>query len=500
MGAPEQSKQMDVFEGDLKTVDTDLLVAGTFEGQAATLNAWSQPTAGEAARAAATREFTGKLYELFATPITDAGYRARRLAVVGLGKTTDFTVERARQVASVVGLYARQRKIGRLAVIADLPLDTPNMLQAIAEGLTLAEFDPGQYKTLDRDPLEVRGLGVVVNDRARLSVAAASVGRGRVIGQWCNVARGLDNEPGNSLTTTRFADRLAEIARGGGMEVEILNERDIERLDMGMLLGVAQGSHNPPRLVMIRHAPAGAPAWPVLGFVGKGITFDTGGISMKPAADMDRMKDDMAGGAAVAAAMRAIAELHAPIRILGVIPIAENMPGGGALRPGDVLKSASGKTVEVLNTDAEGRLILGDALWYAYKQGATHLVDIATLTGAIGVALGKIASGLFGTPPFLEHVRAAAERAGDRCWTLPLFEEYKDQLRSDIADMVNTGGRPAGSITAALFLQEFTGGLPWAHLDIAGTAWADESKPFMPKGPTGVGIRTLVELAFSEFR
>ncbi len=210
------------------------------------------------------------------------------------------------------------------------------------------------------------------------------------------------------------------------------------------------------------------------------------------------MKDDMAGGAAVACAICALAELKAPIRVIGIIPIAENMPGGRAIRPGDVLKSASGKTVEVINTDAEGRLILGDALWYARQLGATHLVDIATLTGAIGVALGRIASGLFGTPAaFVEHVRDVAERAGDRCWPLPLFDEYKDQLRSEIADMINTGGRLGGAITAALFLKEFTGGLPWIHLDIAGTAWADESKPFMPKGPTGVGVRTLIELAFT---
>jgi leucyl aminopeptidase len=236
----------------------------------------------------------------------------------------------------------------------------------------------------------------------------------------------------------------------------------------------------------------------VLGLIGKGITFDTGGISIKPAEGMDQMKDDMAGGAAVIGAMRAIAALNAPIKVVGVIPIAENMPSGRAFRPGDVLKSASGKTVEVLNTDAEGRLILGDALWYAQRIGATHLVDIATLTGAIRVALGKFTSGLFGTPQgWADQVRAVAERAGDRCWEMPLYEEYRELLKSDIADMVNTGGRLGGAITAALFLKEFTGGLPWAHLDVAGTAWVEDARPYAPKGAAGIGVRTLAELAFT---
>ena len=319
-----------------------------------------------------------------------------------------------------------------------------------------------------------------------------------MLGECTNIARQLANEPSNRLTTSVFADRAASISREGGLSVEVLDEKALAQLGMGMLLGVGQGSHEPPRLVVIRHEPAGAPARPVLGLVGKGITFDTGGISIKPAEGMDRMKDDMAGGAAVIGAMRAIAALKAPINVVGVIPIAENMPGGRAFRPGDVLKSASGKTVEVLNTDAEGRLILGDALWYAQKIGATHLVDIATLTGAISVALGKFTSGLFGTPPaWAEHVRTVAERAGDRCWPMPLYDEYRDLLKSDIADMVNTPGRYGGAITAALFLKEFTGGLPWAHMDIAGTAWVEDVRPYIPKGAAGIGIRTLAELAFT---
>ena len=235
----------------------------------------------------------------------------------------------------------------------------------------------------------------------------------------------------------------------------------------------------------------------MLGLVGKGITFDTGGISIKPADGMERMKDDMAGGAAVACAMRAIALLRAPIRVIGVVPATENMPGGRAIKPGDVLTSAAGKTVEVINTDAEGRLILGDGLWYARKLGATHLVDVATLTGAIVVALGKSTSGLFGTPPeWVEQVRRVADRAGDRVWPMPLFEEYREQLKSEIADFTNTGGRPGRLDHGRVVPQEFTGGLPWAHLDIAGTAWADEAKPYLPKGPSGVAVRTLAELAF----
>ena len=498
MADGQKSNPMDVFAGDPRSADTDLVIVAAFEGEASTLvPRWSEPTGGEIDRAIASKEFSGKLFETFVTPIVDRGHRARRLAAVGLGVQSEFMVDRARRVATAIGLTARQRKIARVAFLALGVLETPEIIQAIAEGLTLAQFEGGRYKTAGYDPFELTATSIGVEERTR-TAAERAAHRGQVIGLHCNVARQLDNEPGNSLTPSVFAARLTQIARDGGLTVDVLDHNELERLGMGMLLGVGRGSSDPPRLVAIRYDPAGAAASPVLGLVGKGITFDTGGISIKPAADMDRMKDDMAGGAAVACAMCAIAELRAPVRVIGVIPIAENMPGGRAIRPGDVLRSASGKTVEVINTDAEGRLILGDALWYAKQMGATHLIDVATLTGAISVALGKITSGLFGTPAtFVEHVRETAERAGDRCWPLPLFDEYKDQLRSEIADMINTGGRLGGAITAALFLKEFTGGLPWIHLDIAGTAWAEENKPFMPKGPTGVGLRTLVELAFT---
>jgi leucyl aminopeptidase len=286
------------------------------------------------------------------------------------------------------------------------------------------------------------------------------------------------------------------MAREAGLAVDVLDEKRIAELKMGLLLGVAQGSAEPPRLVVLRHEPKSAAAQPVLGLIGKGITFDTGGISIKPADNMDKMKDDMSGGAAVICAMSAIAQLKLPIRCIAVIPMTENMPGGRAVKPGDVLASAEGKTVEIINTDAEGRLILGDGLWLARQRGATHLVDVATLTGACVVALGKTTTGLFGTPAsWVEDVRRATERAGDRSWPMPVFEDYKEQLKSEIADLSNTGGRPGGAITAALFIKEFAGDLPWVHMDIAGTAWAEEAKPYQPKGATGVGVRTLVELA-----
>ena len=402
-----------------------------------------------------------------------------------------------RKLAAAGALGARQRHVARAAFVVRGNGVLPELAQAAAEGLTLAEFDGGTYKTRDAAKTSPVSCAIVVDGTVTSAVADA-VARGRTLGECSNLARELANEPGNTLTPREFAARAAALASEAGVRVEVLDEQQIAALGMGLLLGVARGSSEPPRLMVFRHDPPGAPDAPVLGLVGKGITFDTGGISIKPAEGMERMKDDMAGGAAVACAMRAIALLEAPIRVVGVVPATENMPGGRAIKPGDILRSAEGKTVEVINTDAEGRLILGDGLWYARQLGATHLVDVATLTGAVVVALGKFASGLFGAPnEWVERVRAVADRAGDRVWPMPMFDEYKDQLKSEIADLTNTGGRPAGSITAAMFLKEFTGDLPWVHIDIAGTAWTEEARPYQPKGASGVAVRTLAELAFA---
>src|SRR3954451_8346018 len=496
-----QSSAVRLLAGPPAQVDADLLVVPLFEGEAIadSLKALDAATSGEAGRAVSSGELNGRLYEFFFTPVT-SGWKARRIALVGAGKAGDFTLDRLRKIAAAAAMQARQKRIDRVAFLERGGLDAGGAVQAIADGLTLSAFSADQYKSGERlGPPPGEFTVVVVPDRGTSTRELEQAGeRGGVLAQSCNIAKALSNEPSNVLTPREFAERAATIGKDAGLAVDILDEHQIARLNMGLLLGVARGSAEAPRATVLKHEPAGPPPSPVLGLVGKGITFDTGGISIKPADGMERMKDDMAGGAAVACAMRAIALLGAPIRVIGVVPTTENMPSGRAIKPGDILHSAEGKTVEIINTDAEGRLILGDGLWYARKLGATHLVDVATLTGAIVVALGKITSGVFGGPEWwIDQVRRVAERAGDRMWPLPLYEEYRDQLKSDIADMMNTGGRPGGSIIAALFLKEISGGLPWAHLDIAGTAWADDARPYMPKGPTGVAVRTLAELAFT---
>ncbi len=483
-------------------IETDLLVVPVFDGESAAsaIPSLDEAAAGEVGRASAAGEAAGRPYEFFITPLVGGAWRARRVAIEGAGRAEDFDTERLRKLATAAAMLARQRRIPRVAFVVRGELPIADAVQAVAEGLMLAAFSSDQYKTGERLGPPAEQLIVVAPD-GQAGPLERAIERGRVFGESCNLAKALCNEPSNVLTPRVFADRASEIVRAAGGTVEILDEHAIEKLGMGLLLGVARGLAEPPRVIVMKHQPANAPAYPVLGLVGKGITFDTGGISIKPADGMERMKDDMAGGAAVVCAMRAIALLNAPIKVVGVVPTTENMPGGRALKPGDVLRGASGKTVEVINTDAEGRLILGDGLWYAQQLGATHLVDVATLTGACMVALGKVASGLFGQPDaWVDAVRWASQRAGDRCWPMPLYEEYNEQLRSEIADLLNSGGRPAGACTAAMFLKEFAGELPWAHLDIAGTAWVDDAKPFQPKGATGVAVRTLAELAFASDR
>ncbi len=503
MTVSQKTAPIDVRSTAIRDIATELLVIPSFEDDATLPASLDAGTNGELNRARGSGEFRGKPFEFFLTPVTSSGWQSHRVGLIGAGVRAEYTMDRARKLATAAGLAARQRRVANLAMFVWQGRDSlADLVQATAEGLTLADFDSGQYKTADAERATFSRLAIVVEEKATdLASLERAAARGRTLGECSNLSRALANEPSNTLTPKVFAERAAALVSEAGIQVDILDEQRIAELRMGLLLGVAQGSHEPPRLIAMRYDPPGAPATPVLGLVGKGITFDTGGISIKPADGMERMKDDMAGGAAVVCAMRAIGLLKAPMRVVGIVPTTENMPGGHAVKPGDVLRSANGKTVEVINTDAEGRLILGDGLWYAQQLGATHLVDVATLTGACVVALGKITSGLFGTPDaWVDHVRRVADRAGDRSWAMPVFDEYRDQLKSEIADMINSAGRPAGAITAALFLKEFAGGLPWVHMDIAGTAWAEEARPSQPKGATGVAVRTLAELAFTADR
>ncbi|MDO8491690.1 MAG: leucyl aminopeptidase, partial [Dehalococcoidia bacterium] len=370
--------------------------------------------------------------------------------------------------------------------------------QAIAEGAVLGLYTFKKHQTKDKNNgKELTELLVVDREQASLPELERGIARGSIIAEATNLARDMVNEPANFMTPTHMADAARKVAAEQGLEVTVLGPEEIKALNMGGLLGVAQGSAQPPCFIILRYR--GNPGSKnTLGLVGKGLTFDSGGISIKPSERMEEMKTDMSGGAAVIAAMKAIAQLKPKINVTGLVPATENLPDGKAYKPGDVLKAMNGKTIEIISTDAEGRVILADALVYARKEGLSPVVDAATLTGACVVALGHVCSGAFtNNQPFLEKVSKAAEVAGERAWQLPMYDDYKELNKSDVADMKNAGNRYGGAITAAQFLAEFIEDTPWVHLDIAGTADTDKTKGYQVKGATGVPVRTFVNLALN---
>jgi len=433
----------------------------------------------------ASGEFSSKTDELSVLH-QPSGLRAKRLVVVGGGKRASFDLRRA--TGGVVRAL-KQRGVKSLAWW--LNGADP---EAAVEGAMLGNFEPDQYKTADQGKSLESFVAVAATNGADLDAAFE---RGRILAESQNFTREMVNEPANRLTPTVLADRARAMAAECGLECEVLDQDRMRQLGMGALLGVAQGSSEPPALIIVGYTPRATPkSSDHLALVGKGVTFDTGGVSIKPAEGMEKMKYDMAGGAAVLGAMRAISKLKPSIRVTAFVPAVENMVGARAQRPGDIVKSLDGKTVEVLNTDAEGRLILIDAITYAKRQGCTHLVDAATLTGAIVVALGHVNIGAFtNDEALLGRVMAAARAEGEKMWHMPLDDDYKELLKSAFADLANIGGRWGGAVSAAWFLREFAGDTPWVHLDIAGTAWLDDAKPYMAKGPTGVCVRTFTKLA-----
>ena len=497
----------------LASIDTDWLVVPWLEGEAdPVIASVDEAVGGQLLAARESGEWKGKRFDLLTFQVVSGAFHARTIVVVAGGPIAEYTPAVARAAASTAALQARDRKASRMVFLhrqrpgqpgGAEPAPAAEWLQAIAEGLTLAEFDSGRYKSNGSARGSVTA-SIAMEETAGTGDGAealrSAVSRGRVIAHCANLARELVNEPGNQLPPRVLADRAREMTEGTRLRVEIFDEQAISDIGMGLLAAVGKGSKEPPRLIVLTHEPEGHRdrSRQVLGLVGKGVTFDSGGISIKSAEGMERMKDDMSGGAAVIAAMRAISLLDVPLKVVGVIPSAENMPGGGALRPGDVVRGAGGRTVEVVNTDAEGRLLLGDAIWFARERGATHLVDIATLTGACMVALGRLTAGVFGRPAdWRDSVLDATRRAGEPSWPLPLVDEEREQLDSEIADTTNSGSRYGGAITAALFVGEFAGDTPWAHIDIAGPAWLAEGRRHACKGATGFGVRTFVELAQS---
>ncbi len=429
-------------------------------------------------------------------------FQARRMLLVGLGKAILDGSGKGpghvalRKAAGAAARYAKQRGLKDLVIaLPQTLLEAKDEVaaRAIAEGVIVADFDPDTYRS-DRKDGRLTSLTVIASERIDQPAVEAGFREGVVIAESQNFARSLINEPGNVLSPTVLGERAKAMCDEVGLQCEVFSTEKLKELKMGAFLGVTQGSEEPPALIVIRYEPAEAADGVTLGLVGKAITFDTGGISIKPADGMEKMKYDMAGGAAMLGAMRAIALLKPGVRVLSVICSAENMPSGKAYRPGDVLTAMSGTTIEVINTDAEGRLVLADGLHYARQLGATHLIDAATLTGAVSVALGVHNAGGFSNDDATwQKFEQAVEQSGERFWRLPLGEEYREQIRSHIADLMNTGGRYGGAITAAMFLKEFAGDTPWVHLDIAGQAWLDDAKAWSSKGPSGVAVRSLVE-------
>ena len=431
------------------------------------------------------RSQVGVVHTLGRAPMT-------RVLITGLGDAAGIDLDRVRHATATAARRARALADGAIDVaIAGAPLDAldeADVAQAVAEGLTLGLYRFDRHLHPAEAPKSISGARVLGTDVAAI---AEGVRRGVILGDATNLARDLANEPSNLLTPTEMAARAQTLARDTGLEFQVLEESDAAALGMGSFLGVAKGSHQPAKLIVLRHRGGGDE--PGLGLIGKGITFDTGGISLKPSASMVTMKQDMSGGAAVIAAIGALARLGAPINITAIVPATENMPGGSAIKPSDVLTAMNGKTIEVLNTDAEGRLVLADALCYANHLGLAPLLDVATLTGACAVALGTTTTGLMTNDDALgAEVIAAGAAAGEKIWPLPMFEEYGELIRSSIADVKNVGGRYAGAITAAKFLQVFAGDTPWVHLDMAGTDDADKDQGTTVKGATGVPVRTLV--------
>jgi leucyl aminopeptidase len=442
-------------------------------------------------------DFTGKLNQI-ALIYTQGRIKSKRVILVGLGKKDKFDLDKIRQAAGTVCKKVKELKLksfsSQVYGVKQRKFSLQDSSQAVVEGTLLAAYQLGDYKTLDKENLfEIEEFTLIDNDRANIPKIQKGAKLGEIFSWGTNLARDLINHPANVITPTKLAQVAVNLSKDYKFKCEVLSLPQIKKLKMGALLGVAQGSNQPPKFIIMQHIPKRKRGGIVV-LVGKGITFDSGGISLKPSEKMGEMKADMSGAAAVLATVSSAARMNLPVHLVGLIPATENLPSGTAQRPGDILTSYSGKTIEVINTDAEGRLILADALSYAGKFNPRAIVDIATLTGACVVALGHVGAGMMGNDENLKRkILQASKKTGEKFWELPLWEEYEEQIKSDLADVKNTGGRPAGSITAGLFLKKFVGDYRWVHLDIAGMDLEEKGKPYIPKGAVGFGVRLFLQ-------
>ena len=495
--------ELKVVSGDVAQLPVPAVVVNLFEGvqqPGGATGAVDRALGGAIGDLIAEGEIKGKRNEV--TVLHTLGkIPPKRVLVVGLGKQGEFTLDIVRGVTAEACRALRRIGVAEAASIAHGAgiggLGTEEVAQAMAEGALLGTYQFKKYHSKDEDT-ELKALQVVEQDAGKLGTLQTGLEHGRILAEATALARNMVNEPANVMTPTRMAEIAQELAQEHGLEVQVLDREKAQELGMEAFLGVARGSHQPPKFIVLRYWGDRADANNNIGLVGKGITFDTGGISIKPAERMAEMKGDMSGASSVIAAMKAIAQLNPRINVTALAPCTENMPGGEAQRPGDVVRAMNGKSIEVDNTDAEGRLALADALSYGRSLGLRRMVDVATLTGAMVVALGDQCSGGFtNNQELMDQVIRAGGQAGERIWQLPMYPEYKEQNKSEVADMKNTGGRGAGSITAAQFLAEFSEDTPWVHLDIAGTFLSDKDKGHLVKGATGVPVRTLVNLVLN---
>ncbi len=494
--------QITVVQGAIQETHADALVVNLFEGvttPGGATGAVDRALGGQISEVLRSGDFRGKRKEAMVL-YTHGALPTPRVILVGLGKAEALSLEIVREAAAVAANQARKLGLTSLATIVHGAgvggLDAQAAAEATVEGTLLGLYRFTELKTVEEDnhKPDVENLILVEYDAEKLEALRLGAQTGEILAQATNLARTLVNRPANIATPAHLAAEAQRIAAETGLRCTVLTPEEMQVLGMHLLLSVARGSHEPARFIILEHN-AEREDLPAIALVGKGITFDTGGISLKPSEGMEAMRSDMAGGAAVLGAMYAVARLNLPLRVVGLVPATENMPGGSATKPGDIVRSLKGLTVEIINTDAEGRLILADALTYAGTFKPQAVVDIATLTGACVIALGNAAAGVMGDAELVEKLRAAGDRSGDRVWPLPLFEEYKEQLKSDLADLKNVGGRPGGALTAGTFLKQFVpDGVVWAHVDMAGMALEEKGRPHVPKGGTGYGVRLFVDL------